>query len=129
MRSRNGTHKVSQSLNRRSTRYATRMLDGARRPRRPDELRQLCRILTQDLRIARRMEKRAPHLLGPHARDYLLDTLSIERRQEVLDKIYGPPDPSQPAHVSTLWTDRYHFSSPSQYRKFLKWFREQYPSP
>jgi hypothetical protein len=74
------------------------------------------------------MEKRDPHLFGPRARDYFLDTLRVERQQEALHKIYGPPDPSQPARVSTLWTDRYHFSSPSEYRKFLKWFREQYPS-
>jgi len=128
MRSRNGTHKISQSLSRRVTHYATRTLAGAHRPRGPDELHQLSRILTQYLRIARRMEKRDPHLFGPRARDYFLDTLRVERQQEALHKIYGPPDPSQPARVSTLWTDRYHFSSPSEYRKFLKWFREQYPS-
>jgi hypothetical protein len=109
------------------------MLRGARRPRRPNELRQLCRILNQCLRIARRMEKRDPHLFGPRARDYFLDTLRMERqRQETeaaLNKVYGPPDPSLPARVSTLWTDRYHFSSRRQYRRFLKWFHEQYPSP
>jgi hypothetical protein len=109
------------------------MLAGARRPRRPDELRLLCRILTQYLRIARRMEKRDPHLFGPRARDYFLDTLRLERQQQeneaALRKVYGPPDPSQPAPVSTLWTDRYHFSSPRQRRLFLSWFREHYPSP
>jgi hypothetical protein len=133
MRSRNGIHKVSQSLNRRGPRYATRMLAGARRPRRPNDLLLLCRILTRYLRVVRRMEKRDPHLFGPHARDYFLDTLRIERQQQeneaALRKVYGPPDPSRPAPVSTLWTDRYHFSSPRQRRLFLNWFHEQYPSP
>jgi hypothetical protein len=79
------------------------------------------------------MEKRDPHLFGPRARDYFLDTLAMERQQQeaqaALRKIYGPPDPTQPARVSTLWTDRYHFTSRRQYRMFLKWFHEQYPSP
>jgi hypothetical protein len=109
------------------------MLGGARRPRRPDELRQLCQILTQYLRLARRMEKRDPHLFGPRARDYYLDTLWMERQhleaQAALRKIYGPPDPSQPERAFTLWTDRYHFTSRRQYRRFLKWFHWAYPSP
>ena len=133
MRSRNGTHKVSQSLNRRCNRYATRMLGGAHRPRRANDLLLLCRILTRYLRVVRRMEKRDPHLFGPRARDYFLDTLAMERHQQeaqaALRKIYGPPDPTQPERVSTLWTDRYHFTSRRQYRMFLKWFHEQYPSP
>jgi hypothetical protein len=61
------------------------------------------------------------------------DTLRMEPQQQeaqaALDKIYGPPDPTQPARASTLWTDRYHFTSPCQYRRFLKWFHEEYPSP
>jgi hypothetical protein len=109
------------------------MLGGARRPRRPDDLLLLCRVLERYLRLARRMEKRDPHLFGPRARDYYLDTLAMERQQQeteaALNKVFGPPDPNQPARVSTLWTDRYHFSSPRQRRRFLKWFHEQYPSP
>jgi hypothetical protein len=109
------------------------MLGTARRRRRPDDLVLLCRVLTQYLRLARRMEKRDPHLFGPRARDYFLDTLRLERQQEetaaAIRKIYGPPDPAQPARVSNLWTDRYHFSSPRQHRIFLKRFHERYPSP
>ena len=131
MRFRNGIHKISKAINRRSNRYATRMLGGARRSRRHDELLRICRILTQYLRLARRMEKRDPHLFGPRARDYFLDTLSLERQQQefeaALRKVYGPHDPTQPAPCSTLWTDRYHFTTPRQRRLFLSWFREQYP--
>jgi hypothetical protein len=109
------------------------MLGGARRRRASDDLLLLCRVLTRYLRLARRMEKRDPHLFGPRARDYFLDTLRMERQQQeaqaAMDKVYGPPNPSQSAPVSTLWTDRYHFTSPRQPRRFLKWFHEQYPSP
>jgi len=107
------------------------MLGGARR--RPDELLLLCRVLTQYLRLARRMEKRDPHLFGPRARDYFLDTLRLERQQQetqaALRKVYGPSGPAPPAPVSTLWTDRYHFSTPRERRLFLNAFRKQYPSP
>ena len=131
MRSRNGIHKASHFLNRRCHRRAGKMLGGSRR--RPDELLLLCRVLTQYLRLARRMEKRDPHLFGPRARDFFLDTLRLEREQQeneaALRKVYGLPDPARPAPVSTLWTDRYHFTNPRQRRKFLKWFHEQYPSP
>jgi hypothetical protein len=109
------------------------MLAGARRPGRPNDLLLLCRILTRYLRLVQRMERRDPHLFGPRARDYFLDTLRLERQQHegeaALRKVYGPPDPGRPAPVSTLWTDRYHFSSPRQRRRFLKWFHEHYPSP
>ena len=132
MRFRNGTHKMSKTINRRSNRYATRMLGGVRRSRRPDELLRICRILTQYLRLALRMEKRDPHLFGPRARDYFLDTLRLERQQQeneaALRKVYGAAAPTQPAPVSTLWTDRYHFTTPRERRLLLKRFREQYPS-
>ena len=134
IRFRNGLHKLNKSICRRCNRSAASRLPGARSKRRPDDLRLLCRVLTQYLRLARRMEKRDPHLFGPRARDYYLDTLRLEQRdQEVeaaLRKIYGPRDPGAPARVSTLWSDRYpEFSSASQHRLFLKWFHEQYPSP
>ncbi len=131
-RSRSGLRSLNRSLNRRCRRYAGKMLGGALRPRQPDELALLCRVLTQYLRVARRMEKRDPHLFGPRARDYFLDTLDMERLQQeteaALCKIYGPPPPDQPPRVSTLWTDRY-YPQPRQRRLFLKWFNENYPSP
>ena len=131
MKFRNGIHKSSKSITRPCHRYLGRMLGGARR--RPDELLLLCRVLTQYLRLARRMEKRDPHLFGPRARDYFLDTLRLERQQQetqaALRKVYGPSGPATPAPVSTLWTDRYHFSTPRERRLFLNSFRKQYPFP
>ena len=133
MRFRNGIHKISKSITRPCHRYLGRPLGGARRRRRPHELLLLCRVLTQYLRLARRMEKRDPHLFGPRARDYFLDTLRLERQQQetqaALRKVYGPSGPARPAPVSTLWTDRYHFSTPRERRLFLNSFRKQYPSP
>jgi hypothetical protein len=134
-RFRNGPHSLNRGLDRRLdrglARYATTMLDGAHRPRRPNELVLVCRLLTQYLREARRMARDEPHIFGPHARRYFLETLELEKyEQEVhaaLDKVYGPPPPGTPPRVSTLWTDRYS-PRPEQRRLFLKWFKERYPS-
>jgi hypothetical protein len=91
----------------------------------------LCRTLNQYLRIANRMAKRDPHLFGPRARDFYLDTLQMERREReteaALRKVYGPPAHGEPQRVSTLWTDRYP-SEPKKRRMFFKWFHENYPS-
>lgn len=133
-RSRNGTRRLQRrlcrGLNRRCLRYATTMLGGARRPRPPDELPLACRLLSQYLRLTRRMAKRDPHLFGPQAHRYFLDTLALEIRQQeiqaALDKVYGPPAPGEPKRVSTLWTDRYCFP-PEERRMFLKRFKQNYP--
>jgi hypothetical protein len=108
------------------------MLGGARRTRQPNGLVIACRLLAQYRRLAKRAAKEDPHLFGPHARRYFLDTLELERREQeiqlALEKVYGPPLPGQPTPCSTLWTDRY-CPSPKQRRSFLRWFREQYPGP
>jgi hypothetical protein len=135
-RSRNGIrdlrHLLNYGINRRCFRHATTMLGGARRPRQPDTLAQLCSILTRYLRVANRMARRDPHLFGPHARQYYLDTLELVRfeqeTQVALDIVYGPPAPGKPRHVSTIWTDRYA-SADKNRRMFLNWFKEQYPDP
>jgi len=99
--------------------------------RRPNYLALACSALNQLLRLHRRMAKDDPHLFGPRAHDYFLDTLEEDRRlheaEAALRKIYGPPAPGQPEHVSTLWTDRYE-PKPEQRKIFLKWFHENYPS-
>ena len=129
MRSRNGSRKLNQSLNRRWGRYSTRMLGGARRP---DYLGLVCRALTELLRLRRRMAKADPHLFGHHAHKYFLDTLKLEReeleRGAALRRAYGPPKPGEPKFVSTLWTDRY-YPEPGHRKMFLQWFHEKYPSP
>jgi hypothetical protein len=106
------------------------MLGGARR-RHPNYLAIACRALNQYLRIANRMAKNDPHLFGPRARHYYLDTLKMEQQEKeaeaALDKIYGPPAPGEPKRVSTLWTDSYPLE-PKKSRFFLKWFHENYPS-
>jgi len=52
------------------------------------------------------LAKEDPHIFGPHARQYFLDTLEMEREQQeaqaALRKAYGPPSPNQPKYVSTL---------------------------
>jgi hypothetical protein len=105
------------------------MLGGARRP---NYLAIACRALTEYLRIAKRMAKRDPHLFGPRAREYYLDTLRLERQEQecqvALDEVYGPPSPDQPKLSSTVRTDRYYFSDPQQRLQFLKWFHKNYPS-
>jgi hypothetical protein len=129
-RSRNGNLSLNHACGRRLSSYATTMLGGARRPRQPSPLLLACRLLTQCLHIARRMAKQDPHLFGPKARDYYLETLALERREQEMEaairKVYGPPPHGQPPPVSTLWADRY-FPPPGQRRMFLKWFREHYP--
>jgi len=129
-RSRNGIRKLGRSLDRRCARYSTKMLGGARR-RHPNYLAIACRALNQYLRLAKRRAKEDPHIFGPRASDYYLDTLKMERREQeaqaALRKVYGPPAPGQPEHVSTLWTDRYPLE-PKKSRLFFKWFHEKYPA-
>ena len=122
-KSRNGIRKLNCSLNRRCWRYATKMLGGARRP---NYLAVACSALNQYLRIAKRMAKEDPHLFGPHARQYFLDTLAMQREEQesqaALQRVYGS-DGS--AFVSTIWADRYHYK-PEERRLFFKWFHEKY---
>ena len=77
------------------------------------------------------MAKADPHIFGPHAREYFLDTLKMEKQQQeteaAIRKVYGPPAPGEPPHVSTLWSDRYP-PELKQSRIFLKWFHENYPT-
>ena len=123
-------HSLNRSLARASPRYATRMLAGARRPRPVDHLRAACRLITLALRIGQRLARRDPHIFGPHAQRYFLDTLRLEQQQRAteaaLNQVYGPPAVGEPPPVSTLWTDRYFPQSPAQKRIHLKWFKEQY---
>ncbi len=131
-RSRNGIHSLNRNLGRRCWRCATTMLNGARRPRQSGEILVVCRLLEHCLRLGQRMAQRDPHLLGPRARDDLLDTLRLEQREKEMDaaleKVSGPPPPGEPKPVSTLWTDR-HEPPPKQRRRFLKWFHQHCPSP
>jgi len=49
--------------------------------------------------------------------------------EAALRSAYGPPRPGEPAHVSTLWSDRYNPpQDPKLRRLFFKWFHEKYPS-
>ena len=131
-RSRNGFRKLDRALRRplarRCTRYAGKLSPGARRP---NYLALACKALNQYLRLRRRMAKEDPHIFGPRAGDYYLDTLKEEQRRREADaalrSVYGPPAPGEPEHVSTLWTDRYEIK-PEQRKIFLKWFHEKYPT-
>jgi len=81
------------------------------------------------MRISRRMAKREPHLFGPHAADYFLDTLHEQQGQRELEiainRVYGTTADGLP-QPSTRWTDRY-VTWPAQ-RFFRKWFKERYGS-
>jgi hypothetical protein len=86
------------------------MLTGARRPRRPNPLRIASRLIGESIRIARRMAKREPHLFGPKALDYYLETAELEQQRRQLDqalrKIYGSDD-GQRTNAGTVWCERY----------------------
>ena len=137
MMSRNGSRslrrslgrKLNRCLNRRCTHSITRRLVRARAG---DSLGYLCSLLEQLLRSANRLAQNDPHLFGPRAREYYLDTLRLQGEErlieEALRKTYGPVKPGEPRHISTLWTDRY-FPPPERRKLFRKWFHEQYPSP
>ncbi len=129
--SRSLNHSLNRCLDRGCSRWSTSMLGGARRPPRPNGLKLACRLLTHNLRLPNRMGKDDPHLFGPPAQRYFLDTLQLERHEQDVEaairKVYGSPTPGEPARVSTLWTDRY-FPKPEQRKMFLHWFNENYPS-
>jgi len=99
--------------------------------RRPDYLALACSAISQFLRIQHRLAKEDPHIFGPHAHQYFLDTLEMEREQQECDaalrRAYGPPKPGEPKYISTLWTDRYYPPDDPELRRiFFKWFHEKY---
>ena len=124
------SHALSRSLNRSSMRALTCSRSGVRRARQPGDLRVACRCLSQALRIHRRMAKRDPHLFGPHAGRYYLDTLRLAQEQQEIEaalcRVYGPPSPGESSSVSTVWTDRYVFRTPREHRLHLRRFKEHY---
>ena len=97
----------------------------------PNYLTIACRYLAQALRISKRMAKADPHLFGPHARAYFLETLDLEKSyreiDDPLDMVYGPQREGKPPLSSTLWTDRYVIE-PARRGLFHKWFKERYGS-
>ena len=126
-RSRNGNRNLNRNLNRPCSRPATRRLGGARQP---DELLSLCRLLEEAVRLRQRLARRDPHLFGPHAQRYYLDTVRLAQEQQEIDaalhNVYGPPPSGEPQTGSTVWTDRYVFRTPEQHRLHLRWFQEHY---
>jgi len=124
------SHCLSRSLNRSCTRAITRQLSRDCGPRQRDELLSICRLLEGVLRIDQRMAKRDPHLFGPHARRYYLDTVRLAQEQQEIDaalcKVYGPPAPGEISSASQVWGDRYVFRTPEEKRIHLRWFKDQY---
>ena len=124
-------------LNRRCTRslrcklgvLITSRTDG--RPfRRTNYLAEACRALGLFLRQTKKMAKADPHLFGPHARRYFLDTVQMAQQEEevaaALRNVYGPPQPDDPPLPPGVWTERYVLNP--QWKGFPKWFREKYGS-
>jgi hypothetical protein len=126
-KSRNGVRKLRSRLDHKSDRYATKMVGGARRPRRPDDITIVCRAISKYIRITNRMAKEEPHIYGPRADDYLRDTLQMERIEQAVDTAIRKFRPDRPPLVSTLWSKRYDHK-PENRRLFLNWFHEFYPS-
>ena len=98
--------------------------------RRPNYLAEACHALTLALRQTKKLTKADPHLFGPHARRYYLDTVQAAQQEveveAALRQVYGPPKPGDPPPAPGVWTQRY-FLNP-QWPGFRKWFREQYGS-
>src|SRR5262245_59612483 len=103
------TYRIIHGLNHRLTRSATRMLNGARRPRKPKDLAVVCHFLDVALRIRQRMAKREPNLFGPHAHEYYVETLALvaqqRERQIILDRVYGSTDAG--SSIASIWAQRY----------------------
>ena len=105
------SHRSLYALNHHRTRFATRMLGGARRPRKPNGLALACRLLDEALRIHERMAKREPNLFGPHATQYFLETVEREKfRREIattIRRVYGESETDGESYVTGVWTERY----------------------
>jgi len=124
---------LNRPLNRRLNRHLgsllTRRTNG-RRYRRRNLLAEACRALELCIRQSKKMAKADPHLFGPHAHAYYLDTLREDQQMQeaaaALDKVYGPsPDGNSP--LRSVWQERYNIP-PEQRKFFLKWFKEHYGS-
>jgi hypothetical protein len=116
-----------RGLGRRLGYCLTRRLDG--RPYRlPNHLAQACDRLERYLRLRHKAARDEPHLYGPHAERYRLETLQLEAREReadaALQAVYGPEPPDAPPH-RFLWQERYEIPT-SQMPVFRKWFRENY---
>jgi hypothetical protein len=124
-------------LNRRCTQTLRRKLgilitvrtDG-RQFRRTNYLAEACRALELLLRQSKKMVRTDPHLFGPYARRYYLDTDQAAQQEEeaetALRNVYGPPLPGDPAPGPGVWTRRYVLDP--EWKGFRKWFRKQYGS-
>lgn len=110
-RNRRLSRRTLQGLSHRRVRWATRVLGGARHPRKPDGVTVICQLLNRFLRITDRMAKEEPHLFGPQAPQYFLDTLAMERERREIEadiaKVYGDKTASGRRYVDTLWSERY----------------------
>jgi hypothetical protein len=97
--------------------------------RRKNWLAIACKAISLYLRLAKKMAKEDPHIFGPCAQKYFVDTLEQERIEKefeaVLARVRGSGQPSKHAHVSTLWRDRY-FPRPENRRMFLECFHRNY---
>ena len=125
--------RLNRSLNRRLNRHLGSLLTrrtSGRRYRRRNLLAEACRALELCIRQSKKMAKADPHLFGPHARAYYLDTLREDQQaQEIeaaLEKVYGP-DPDGAGQLRSVWQERYNIP-PEERRNFLKWFKQRYGS-
>jgi hypothetical protein len=119
--------RCTQSLRRKLGVLITSRTNG--RPfRRTNHLAETCRALELFLRQTKKFAKADPHLFGPHARRYFLDTVHDAQHEAELEAalgaVYGPPKPGSPLPGPGIWTRRYVLDPNS--KKFKKWFQEKY---
>ena len=114
-----GRRNLNRKVNRKLDIHATRMLPGVHRPPPPNLLAEACRNLNEAIRIRKRMAKREPHLFGPKATAYFLETVEMAESERefgrALQRIYGcEPGPA------TVWRDRYPEFDPCRIHELVK---------
>lgn len=96
--------------------------------RRTNYLAAACQALNQLLRKKREMARAHPHLFGPHAGSYLVDTVRAARHaaeaEAAIRKVYGPPRPDDPPPPPGVWSQRYGLDP--QWKGFRRWFHHIY---
>lgn len=125
-KSRNGNRRLGirlrQPLGRRTWRRAGKPASNLSRI---DYLATACKAVSDLIRFEKRLAKEAPHIYGPHARKYFLDTLEMEKWEQEFEAALARVRGSPSTHVSTLWQGRY-CPKPETNQMFLKWFHENY---
>ena len=121
------TQRCNRSLRRKLNTIITKRTDG--KPyRRRNHFLAAYREFNRYVKETKKLAKQHPHVCGPHARQYFLDTKQTAKvaaeAEAAIHKIYGPGKPGDPPLRPGVWTRRY-FLNP-EWKGFHKWFRKTY---